>query len=631
MQFSDRPHREPPRSGRGRFDIASGSEALARLARRIAEVRERRRWLNKEIAFTDCRIAEARFERGQLRGRGRRKRRYADALSVSLAQLARQRDGLVRQLDASELGLGFEISTAARSAWAALVESFNTLRHCNGIANLPAFEPERRGPRQGGGPPQRPALFPPPERCEGVKTDVAPLHLRNGSGEDLLFFPGFLLLRSGEGHLALVDIRELKLSVLDPPAAAQPVPASREAPGPGISTLPVGARMERVTARPARLLMTSDTGLREIFDIGDRKRCAAFVEAMAGYRANLPDGPFVIADPDPTERLPSLDIPERFELPMPPPPSRWPAMLAGLATAAALLWVADRVTTAGLLDRLWGETAAVLSQAPDRIATWLATEPPPATESQTAAVDDKSAALSAIGTVKRQAEEEPPPAAGAVATAQLTPAIAQPAPASPPATDGASLGTVVPQQPTAATAVPPEATIAPAAAASAEPAAVEPELATAEPVAVGPVPVEPAPADAAPAPSLESITAALIAAAQNPQPTGTSVTRIARSEIVALQKKLQELGFKPGKADGVVGRRTRAAVRAFQETRGLRPTGTVDRELLRAILETPVASPPFVPAAAPPSSVADPVRQLQPFPWPYANVPRPLTASERGR
>jgi hypothetical protein len=402
--------------------------------------------------------------------------------------------------------------------------------------------------------------------------------------------------------------------------------------------------------------MTSDTGLREIFDIGDRKRCAAFVEAMAGYRANLPDGPFVIADPDPTERLPSLDIPERFELPMPPPPSRWPALLAGLATAAALLWVADRVTTAGLLDRLWGETAAVLSQAPDRIATWLATEPPPATESQTAAVDDKSAALSAIGTVKRQAEEEPPPAAGAVATAQLTPAIAQPAPASPPATDGASLGTVVPQQPTAATAVPPEATIAPAAAASAEPAAVEPELATAEPVAVGPVPVEPAPAeaaavepppadatpakpttsdaapaDAAPAPSLESITAALIAAAQNPQPTGTSVTRIARSEIVALQKKLQELGFKPGKADGVVGRRTRAAVRAFQETRGLRPTGTVDRELLRAILETPVASPPFVPAAAPPSSVADPVRQLQPFPWPYANVPRPLTASERGR
>ena len=43
-----------------------------------------------------------------------------------------------------------------------------------------------------------------------------------------------------------------------------------------------------------------------------------------------------------------------------------------------------------------------------------------------------------------------------------------------------------------------------------------------------------------------------------------------------MQERLAAAGFDPGPADGVVGARTRAALRAFQEARGLDPTGEPD-------------------------------------------------------
>jgi peptidoglycan hydrolase-like protein with peptidoglycan-binding domain len=64
-----------------------------------------------------------------------------------------------------------------------------------------------------------------------------------------------------------------------------------------------------------------------------------------------------------------------------------------------------------------------------------------------------------------------------------------------------------------------------------------------------------------------------------PAPTATTGD-LPRERVRQVQKRLAVAGFDPGPADGVVGGRTRAALRAFQEARGLDPTGEPDGSTL---------------------------------------------------
>ncbi len=53
--------------------------------------------------------------------------------------------------------------------------------------------------------------------------------------------------------------------------------------------------------------------------------------------------------------------------------------------------------------------------------------------------------------------------------------------------------------------------------------------------------------------------------------------------VAEAQRLLAALGFDPGPADGVAGRRTRAAVRAYQRATGLPETGVIDESLLASL------------------------------------------------
>jgi peptidoglycan hydrolase-like protein with peptidoglycan-binding domain len=64
-----------------------------------------------------------------------------------------------------------------------------------------------------------------------------------------------------------------------------------------------------------------------------------------------------------------------------------------------------------------------------------------------------------------------------------------------------------------------------------------------------------------------------------PAPTATTGD-LPRERVRQVQERLAAAGFDPGPVDGVVGGRTRAALRAFQEARGLDPTGEPDRSTL---------------------------------------------------
>lgn len=131
----------------------------------------------------------------------------------------------------------------------------------------------------------------------------------------------------------------------------------------------------------------------------------------------------------------------------------------------------------------------------------------------------------------------------------------------------------------------------------AEQAAAEAWLAwiPAPPEPVLPEPVPPAVA----APSAPAIDAA------PPAPAGPS-----RDEVRQAQQELARLGYDAGVADGIAGRRTRSAVRDFQEDAGLTVDGEITPALLAALAAAPTpaqaaAAPPTQPAAAEPAAPDD--------------------------
>jgi len=82
------------------------------------------------------------------------------------------------------------------------------------------------------------------------------------------------------------------------------------------------------------------------------------------------------------------------------------------------------------------------------------------------------------------------------------------------------------------------------------------------------------------------------------------------ARVEAAQRALGALGFDPGPVDGLMGRRTRAALKAYQGANALEPSGRVDAATARALgISAPgpapgPATPPTPPAAKTPPRLA---------------------------
>lgn len=95
-------------------------------------------------------------------------------------------------------------------------------------------------------------------------------------------------------------------------------------------------------------------------------------------------------------------------------------------------------------------------------------------------------------------------------------------------------------------------------------------------------------------------------------------------KVVALQYTLGRLGYDAGLADGVFGRKTEAALRAFQRGAGLPETGAADAATLAALDRALAAHDPRTPAAR----AADPIAFLSDF---RALGLSPIAISDRSR
>ncbi len=67
-----------------------------------------------------------------------------------------------------------------------------------------------------------------------------------------------------------------------------------------------------------------------------------------------------------------------------------------------------------------------------------------------------------------------------------------------------------------------------------------------------------------------------------PAPSGVA-GRVSTTQVRGAQAELARRGFNPGPIDGVIGRRTAGAIRAFQRSQRLPETGTLTPETLSAL------------------------------------------------
>lgn len=79
--------------------------------------------------------------------------------------------------------------------------------------------------------------------------------------------------------------------------------------------------------------------------------------------------------------------------------------------------------------------------------------------------------------------------------------------------------------------------------------------------------------------------------------------------VVWLQKRLRELGYRPGRADGRYGGTTLAAVWAFQKVNGVKPTSTIGKATWAA-LERPRTPAILVPGGKPTRAEVNLTRQI---------------------
>jgi len=99
------------------------------------------------------------------------------------------------------------------------------------------------------------------------------------------------------------------------------------------------------------------------------------------------------------------------------------------------------------------------------------------------------------------------------------------------------------------------------------------------------------------------------APAAHPATPPTPLTSVA--DIREVQGRLRSVGFNPGPVDGAVGPQTAAAVKQYQDARGLTPTGVADSEVLARLRQESPPPPQQTKAPPPQRTYASAPRQQQ--------------------
>ena len=122
------------------------------------------------------------------------------------------------------------------------------------------------------------------------------------------------------------------------------------------------------------------------------------------------------------------------------------------------------------------------------------------------------------------------------------------------------------------------------------PSATEAKLLLPPPNATAPLPSPVAVVPAATPQPSPVVTAPVVPTAPVSAVATPGQSELSPSEIVEVQTRLEALGMKPGRLDGILGSRTIGAIKRYEEANGLPQTGNIDREILgRLRQEKPIS------------------------------------------
>jgi peptidoglycan hydrolase-like protein with peptidoglycan-binding domain len=78
----------------------------------------------------------------------------------------------------------------------------------------------------------------------------------------------------------------------------------------------------------------------------------------------------------------------------------------------------------------------------------------------------------------------------------------------------------------------------------------------------------------------------------NAPQASSPVLNLSQSDIRRMQEALDEKGYAAGRADGIMGPRTEAALRSFQQSKGLQATGQPSQQTVAALGINPASGQP---------------------------------------
>jgi len=254
-------------------------------------------------------------------------RRRVAAIAEIKSTLEAQRSSLMGQLEATAIDADFDLSDESRAAFADLAQQFRALRSCRVIWDISeSVRVDRVRTRSAASESvRRHRVSFEQVVLDAIDSDFESLHLRNANGGDLFLFPYFLAVQKTAGSFALIDIRQLELSVSSARFIEdEALPGDSERIGSAWERSNKDGSPDRRFAnnrqipvvRYGQLFLSSTTGLNEAYMVSNARTCESFDKAFQRYIAALPTR--VSGETETSAPLiesPPLEIPERPHIP----------------------------------------------------------------------------------------------------------------------------------------------------------------------------------------------------------------------------------------------------------------------------------------------------------------------------
>jgi hypothetical protein len=276
------------------------SHSLIELRDMIAEARSQKQEVDQDLAearFTHERDLADLERRQRSLFRWFYKRRILE-LEISVPQVAEEVQRLTEWQGLTHIDVSFETSDAAQRAYGTLVRTFESLRQSKAIWDITSDRDTDRVRERSAA---SRTLDRKPVKIDFSSSDLVrfaghAIRFGNVNGEDILIYPGVVIMPRADGAFALIELREVDLQ-----SHTVRFIEEESVPADAVTVGETWAKVNKNGSRDlrfrdnyripivsyGRLLFTSPGGIQEEYQFSNASAAAAFAAAFNAYKAAL--------------------------------------------------------------------------------------------------------------------------------------------------------------------------------------------------------------------------------------------------------------------------------------------------------------------------------------------------------